>query len=62
VGVSASLRVTGQVTAIPSGGVATGAGGSVGAGSNRWAALGLGCLVLAAALLPIRRRLVRPRP
>ena len=61
VGVSARLQVTEQVTTVPSGGVDTGAGGSAEAGSHRWTLLGLGFLTLAAALLPVRRRLVHRR-
>jgi hypothetical protein len=62
VGVRTTLRVTGQVTTVPSGGVATGAGGAAGVGSGRWTAVGLGCLALAAVLIPVRRRLTRQRP
>jgi hypothetical protein len=61
VGVSARLQVTEQVTTVPSGGVDTGAGGSAEAGSRQWTLLGLGFLTLAAALLPVRRRLVHRR-
>jgi hypothetical protein len=61
VGTYASLRVTGQVSTVPSGGVATGAGGTAGGGSGRWTAVGLGCLALAAMLILVRRRLARPR-
>jgi hypothetical protein len=59
VGVSAPLRVTGQVTTVPAGGVATGAGGTAGAGRGWWTPLGLAALALATTLLAVRRRLVR---
>jgi hypothetical protein len=59
VGVSTSVRVIGQVGTVPSGGVATGAGGAARVGPGRWTAVGLGCLALAAVLIPIRRRLAR---
>jgi len=59
VGVHTSLRVTRQVRTVPSGGVATGAGGTAGTGPGRWTVVGLGCLALAAILVPVRRRLAR---
>jgi hypothetical protein len=59
VGVSARLRVTGQVGTVPSGGVATGAGGADRFGAGQWAGAGLGCLALAAILITVRRRLAR---
>ncbi len=61
VGVSASVRVTSQVTTVPTGGVATGAGGTADGPSGWWVALGIGCLALAAALIPVRLRLARQR-
>ncbi len=53
VGVTATLLVT----AVPVGGVATGAGGTAPAASQPGILLGVGCLGLASVLLALRRRL-----
>lgn len=67
VNATASVRVTTpQVATVPSGGVATGAGGTAGS-DHEWLALGigagvgLGLCVLAVSLTPVRRRLVGQR-
>jgi hypothetical protein len=53
VGVFASLQVD------PSGGPATGAGGTAHRSSLPWTVLGAGCLLLAGAVVAVRRRLAR---
>lgn len=53
VGVSTQLRVQ----AAPSGGPATGAGGTAHGSSTPWIALGVACLALAGVLVALRRKL-----
>lgn len=53
VGVSATLTVT------PAGGPATGAGGAAHQSTGAWTAIGATCLLLAAFLLAVRRRVAR---
>jgi len=53
VGVTATLLVT----AVPVGGVATGAGGTAPPASQPWILLGVGCLGLAGVAFALRRRL-----
>jgi type 1 fimbria pilin len=54
VGVTATLKVI-----APTGGPATGAGGTARGSAVTWTLLGLGCLALAGALVVTRRRLAR---
>jgi type 1 fimbria pilin len=54
VGVTATLKVT-----APTGGPATGAGGTARGSAVTWTLLGFGCLALAGAVVVTRRRLAR---